>query len=163
MADHRGRHNSDGPGAGDQHVFAQHVEGQSGVYRIAKGIENSGDVAIDARIVTPDIGHRQSNELGETTRPVHAHARSVRAQVAAPGHAIAAAAAHHVPFARDQLARVKIDDVGADFHDLADEFMADRHRDRDGLASPLVPIVDVNIRAANSGAVDPNQNVVNAD
>jgi hypothetical protein len=82
--------------------------------------------------------------------------------MAPPRHAVAAAAAHHMAFARDQLAGMKIDDVGAYRHDLADEFMADRHRDGDGLARPLIPIINMNIRAANSGAVDPNQNVVNA-
>src|SRR6185369_8052307 len=102
-----------------------------------------------------------SNELGETTGTVHSHARRMGTQMAAPGHAVSAAPTHHVAFARNQLARVKIDDVGADFDDLADEFVSYRHRNRDGLASPLIPIVDMNVGAANSRAVDPNQNVVN--
>ena len=58
---------------------------------------------------------------------------------------------------------MKIDDVRADLHNLADEFMADGHGDRNGLAGPLVPIVDMNIGSANSGAVDADQNVVNAN
>ena len=87
----------------------------------------------------------------------------MRAEMAAPRHAIAAAAAHHVAFAGNQLARMKIDDVRAYRNDLADEFMADCHRDRNGLARPLVPIVNVNVGTANPGAVDPDQNVVNAD
>ena len=80
-----------------------------------------------------------------------------------PGHAVAAAPAHHVAFARDQLARMKIDDIGADGGDLADEFMADRHGHRDGLLGPGIPVIDVNIRAADSGAVDADQNVIDAD
>ena len=40
MADHGGGHDADRPGAGDQHVFAQHGEVQRRVHRVAEGIEN---------------------------------------------------------------------------------------------------------------------------
>ena len=38
--------------------------------------------------------------------------------------------------------------------DLADELMADDHRHGDGLLRPGVPVVDVQIGAANAGAID---------
>ena len=90
-------------------------------------------------------------------------AGGVRAQVAVAGHAVPAAPAHHVAFARDQFAGMKIDDIGADVSDLADEFMADRHGHGDGLLGPGIPIVDMHVRAADASAVDADQNVIDAD
>ena len=69
----------------------------------------------------------------------------------ASGQAIAAAAAHHMAFAADDVAGVKIAHVRADLDDLADEFMADHHRHRDGLLGPVVPVVDVQVGAADAG------------
>ena len=57
-----------------------------------------------------------------------------------------------MPFTGYQFARMKIVDVGTHLDDLSDELMADRHGNRDRLARPIVPIVDVDIRAANSCA-----------
>ena len=113
--------------------------------------------------VPPDVGHGQRNEFSETAGPVHAHARGMRAKMPPAGHAIAAAAAHHVAFARDQFAGMKVDDVGADLDDLADELVANGHGDRNGLLRPLVPIVDVNVGTADAGTVHADQHINNTD
>ena len=54
-------------------------------------------------------------------------------------------------------------DVGADFDDLADELVADDHRHGDGLLRPGVPVVDVEVGAADAGAKDLDEHVVDAD
>jgi hypothetical protein len=41
--------------------------------------------------------------------------------------------------------------------------MADDHRDRDGPLRPLIPGVDVDIRAADPGLVDLDENVIRSD
>ena len=94
---------------------------------------------------------------------VHADALGVRAQVAAPGEAVAAAPAHEVAFAADDVAGGEVGDVGADLDDLADELVPDHHRHRDRLLRPRVPVVDVQIGAADAGPVDPDQHVVDPD
>ena len=76
----------------------------------------------------------------------------VRAEMAAAGQAVAAASADDVAFAADDVAGLKIGDVGADLDDFADEFVADDHRHGDGLLRPLVPLVDVQVGAADAGA-----------
>ena len=43
----RRRHDADRPGAGDQHVLADQVEGQRGVHRVAERIEDRGDLVGD--------------------------------------------------------------------------------------------------------------------
>ena len=72
---HGGGHDADGPGAGDEHVLAEHREGQGGVDGIAEGVEDRGDVPGHARIVPPDVGHGQGNVLGECAGTVHARRR----------------------------------------------------------------------------------------
>ena len=87
----------------------------------------------------------------------------VRAQVAPPGETVAAAAADHVPFPADNVAREEIGHIGAHRFDPSDKLVADRHRHRNRLLRPLVPLVDVDIGAANAGLQYADQNVVNAD
>ena len=111
----------------------------------------------------PDIGHRQRDVLGERSGTIHAHAPCVRAQVPPSREAVAAASAHHVPFAADDFARMKIVDVRSDRDNLADELVPDRHRNGNRVARPLVPFVNVHVGAANSGVGDSNQDVVDAD
>ena len=88
---------------------------------------------------------------------------SMRAQVPAAGKTIAAAAADHVAFAADYFAGMKIIDVRANRHDLAHEFVPDRHGNRNGGARPIVPLINVKIGAADTGFQNPNQDVVDAN
>ena len=44
MAGDGHRHDADGPGAGDEHVLADQIEGQRGVDGVAERIEDGGDV-----------------------------------------------------------------------------------------------------------------------
>src|SRR5262249_29253674 len=65
--------------------------------------------------------------------------------------------------AADQVAGAEVIDVGADLDDLADELVADDHGHGDGPAGPVVPLVDVDVGAADAGALDADQDVVDAD
>ena len=53
--------------------------------------------------------------------------------------------------------------LAADLDDLADKFVADDHRHRNGLLRPLVPVPDVDVGAADRRLADPDQHVVGAD
>ena len=66
-------------------------------------------------------------------------------------------------FARNQLPGPKVVDVGTDGDDLSDELMANRHRYCDRLASPVIPIEDMNIGAANPRPQNTNQDVIDAN
>ena len=156
-------HDPDGPGAGDENVFAQDLKGERGVHRIAKRIEDGSRIAVDARIVTPHVRHRQCNQFGETPRPVHAHTRCIRAQMPHACHPVAASPAYDVPFSGNQFTRLEIVDVGTGFNDLSHKLMPNGHRDGNRLLRPIVPIEDVNVRSANARAQNTDQNVVNTD
>ena len=79
------------------------------------------------------------------------------------GEAVATASADHMPFAAHDFAGMEIDDVRADLDDFADEFVSDHQRHRDGGAGPVVPFVNVEVSAADTGEQDPNQDIVDSD
>ena len=82
--------------------------------------------------------------------------------MAAAGEAVATAAAGDVAFAADDVAGMEVVDVRADGDDLADKLMADHHGHRNGLLRPLVPVVDMNVGAADAGVAHADQHVVDA-
>ena len=79
------------------------------MHGVAEGIEDGGHVLVDAVPLVPHVGHGQDHVLGEGTVAADAQADGVRTQVAAPGQAVAAAAADHVALAADDLAGVEVD------------------------------------------------------
>ena len=152
-----------GPGPGDQHVLAQHVERQGRVYRVAERIEDRLHVAGDGRIVHPDIGHRQRQILGKapgrlTPTPCVSLHRCRR-----PARQLRQRPQTTCPSPLTTSPTWKSLDVGPDLDDLADELMADHHRHRNGLLGPGIPLVDVQIGAADAGAEHLDEHVVDAD
>jgi hypothetical protein len=83
--------------------------------------------------------------------------------MAKPGHAVAAAATDHVAFTGNEFSRSKVVHVRPDLNDLADELVADDHRNGNRLSGPFVPGEDVNVGPANPGSQDAYQNIVNAE
>ena len=78
-------------------------------------------------------------------------------------HAIATASANDVAFTGHQLTRLEIVYIRSDFNDLSDEFVANHHRHGNRLLSPLIPIEDMKVRAANSRSQDSNEDVVDSN
>ena len=155
-----GGHDPDWPRAGHQHVLAQHGETQRRVCGIAKRVEDGGDIKVDARLVHPHVGLGQGDVLRERAGPRDADAGGVVAQMPPAGHAVAAMPANHVPLAAHQLADAEVTDVFADLNDFADELMPHHERHRHGFAGPVVPFVNVQIGAADAGAVHLDEDVI---
>jgi hypothetical protein len=143
VAGHRGRHEPDRTGAADQDVLAEERKGERGMDRVAERIEDRGDILVDARPVVPDVRHRQDNEFGEGPVAPDAEPDGVGTQVAATSETMAAPTADHVALATDEIARVEVRDVGADFDDLADELVADDQGRLDRPLCPGIPRLDV--------------------
>ena len=164
VADDRGGHDPDRPGAGDQHVLAQHGELTAPCARRCRTGRRS---AATSRGRCSGRGRQtlvigSDDVFGERARPVDADALGVRAEVPPAGQAVAAAAADDVALAADDLAGMKVRDVRADLDDLADELVADHHRHGNRLLRPGVPVVDVHVGAADAGPQHANQHVVDA-
>ncbi len=107
-----------------------------------------------------DIGH--DDVFGEGSVAIDAYAEGVGAEVATAGETVAAASADDVAFTRDELADSEIGDVGAEVDDFADELVANDEALADGGAGPCVPVVYVEIGAADAGVEDTDLYVVDA-
>ena len=157
---------ADRAGAGDQHVLAEHVELRAPCAPRCRTDRRSTGTSRDRW-----CGHRATQTLvigsdevlGERAGAIDADALGVLAQMPPAGQAIAATPADDVPLAADDVADVEVLDVRADLDDLADELVADDHRHRDRLLGPGVPVVDVQVGAADAGPQDLDEHVVDAD
>src|ERR1041385_9138436 len=76
---------------------------------------------------------------------------------------VATAPTNHVAFAANNFSRMKIRHIRSDFDDLADKFMSDHQRNFYRAFGPGVPVVNVNVRAADSSFEYTNQNIVDPD
>src|SRR6185436_8656602 len=71
--------------------------------------------------------------------------------------------AHDMALAGGLLADLHRGDVGADLNDLAEELMTDHQGRLDHRGRPVVPLLEVQVRATQSCPLDPDQHVVGAD
>ncbi len=76
---------------------------------------------------------------------------------------VSASATNNVSFATNNLARVEIGHVGTCLNDLTDELVSDDHRHRNRLLRPRVPVVDVDVSAADARSINLDQNIVDAN
>ena len=76
--------------------------------------------------------------------------------------AVAADAAHDVAFAVDEVAGLAAVNVGADRLDNADKLVADDHGRLDCFFGPSVPVVDVDVGAADGSFLHLDQDVVDS-
>ena len=159
----RHRHATDRAGAGDEHIFADEIEGERGVNGVAQRIRTGDHIERNFRIAAPEICVRNGDVFRETARPIHADAFGVRTKMAPAGEAISAMSTDDVAFGRDQFAFLEIAHGGADFVDHADKFMPDHHRHRDRLLGPRVPVINVNVGPADRSFLDADENVVRPD
>src|SRR5215468_8433337 len=110
----------------------------------------------------PGVRGRQRNVLSKRSRMVDAHAFHVRALDAPSGHAVAATATHEMALTAHEIARVQLPHVGPGFHDFADELMAGDERHRYICLRPAVPLIDVQVRTADTGSEYADQHIVPA-
>jgi hypothetical protein len=135
----------------------------SAVGGVAQRVEDRGDLVGDRRRQLEHVRGRQRHVLGEAPGAVDADADRVAAQVAASGAAVAAVAAGDVALAGDAVAGREPRHLAAHLDDLAAVLVADLHRHRDGALRPGVPVVDVDVGAADRGLPHADEDVVRAD
>jgi hypothetical protein len=133
------------------------------MHRIPKGIEDGRDFERHGGIMPPDVAHGKHEVFGESARPIDSHPLRVSAKVAAPRQAVATSSADHVALPADQFADVEVGNVGPDFDHLADELVPDHQRDRNGGLGPIVPLINVEVGAANTGEKNLHFDVIDAD
>src|SRR5207249_7774516 len=130
-----------------------------GVDRVAERVEDRGDVEVDLAEMWPEIARGHDDVLGECAVALHPDADGVGAEGAPPGHAVPAAPAHDVTLRADDLAGVHRGHVLAELDHLAHELVPDDQAGLDRVLGPLVPGVDVQVRAADAGAEDADEHL----
>ena len=159
---YRRRHAADRARARNQDIFAEQIELQRRVHCVAEGVEQGSDIEVDAGTVLPDVGHGKNQEFGEGARPVDADPAGVGAQVPPAGHAVATAATNDVAFSGHDFSRMEVIDIIAHGDDFADKLVTDDHRHGNGFLRPGIPIVDMQVGAADGGTQNLDENVVDA-
>src|SRR5262249_45033381 len=99
----RGSHDSNRSGSGHQYVLSQDGKRECGVYRVAEGIKDGGDVKQHALVMPPDIRHGQGNVLGEGAGAIDPDPLRMGTEVTPPGKTIPTAAADDVTLAADDF------------------------------------------------------------
>ena len=77
--------------------------------------------------------------------------------------AIAAPATDDVSFPAHNIAGIKVIYVRSNFNNFANKFMPDGHGNGHGSLRPIVPLVNMNVGAADACVVDANQHIIDAD
>ena len=110
----------------------------------------------------PAIVLRNHDKLGKRARTIYSHTLCIRAKMPPAGQTIPAMAAGDVTFTDDEIARSEPLDMVADGIDHPDKLMPDRHRNGDRLLCPRIPIVNVDIGAADGRFHNPNPDIIAA-
>jgi hypothetical protein len=154
---------ADRAGAGDQHVLADQVELERAVRGVAVRIEESGELGRNLVRDRPQVRGRHRDVLGERAGAVDADADRVRTQVLLAGAAVAADAADDMAFGRDALPQCIPAHARTHVDDAADELVADDQTRLDHALRPLVPLVDVQVGAADRGLFELDEHLVRPD
>ena len=126
-----------------------------GVHGVAERIETGKHIERnrwDRQCQTFGVG--METIFGEGARTIHADALCVRAKMTPAGQTISAMPANDVAFAVTRSPGCKTADCDPDLIDYADEFVADDHRHRNRFLRPRIPVVNVNIGAADRSLVN---------
>src|SRR5580700_5116797 len=154
---------ADGPASRDGDGFRGDLSGEHGVNRIAQRIENRGVVNWDGGIELPDIRFRDDDVFGEGAICIDADDLHVLANVGFAGAALQAFAASHVHFGGNEIAFLNTGHFIAESGHLAAEFVAGNQRRMDALLRPAVPVVDVQVGAADGRNLHLDQHIARAE
>ena len=151
------RHYANGTCTRNKNVLAKNGECKRGVRCVAERIENCVHFLGNILFALPKVGKRNRRVLCKNSLNINADTASVGAQMSMTLHAVAAMSANDMTLAAYKVAHLEYRAFTLDFYDFAHELMTDNHRSLYGVLRPLVPFVNVNVRAANSGFVNFNE------
>src|SRR6478672_4486012 len=154
-------HHADGTRAGDQHVLPQQIELLRRVNGVAERIEDRADLVGHVVGQLDHVEGGSHDVFCEGALPVHADAAGVRVEVEVTGAGRFRVQIDDVALGGNALADLQAAvDVLADGDDLAGQLVARDHGNGNVLLGPLVPVPDVDVGAADGGALDPDQHVL---
>ncbi len=108
MASYRAGHDADRPGAGDEHVLADEIEGERGMDGVAERIEDRAKLVVDVIGQRHDVEGGDFHIFGEGAGDIDADAARFRVHVEPPAARGAAVHADDMALAGDALADLQI-------------------------------------------------------
>ena len=130
------------------------------VHRVAERLHDRGGVGMDTLPDDPGIHRRDHQVLGEGSLDVDAQDAQVLADVRSPGSTCRASPARDVGLRRHERSGLDVMHLGADSLDRPGHLVPERHRESTyPLLSPFVPVIDVEVGAADRGCVDANEHL----
>jgi hypothetical protein len=128
---------------------------------VAERLLEASDLRRELRaIVAPDDGRGDRYEVGKPTVAVDPEDQRLLAHVRPASAAVEARPARDVALGRDVVTLLDITHLSAGRHDRPTELVSERERWMYALGGPLIPAVDVEIRAADACRLDPDENLV---
>src|SRR5579864_5472845 len=155
----RDRKESDRPAAGNGDGFRGYFPGQYGVHGVAEWIQDRGVLVRDGGIEFPDVRLGNDYVFGECAIKIHADDFHVLTNVGLARSALQALAAGHVHFGGDKVACLDARDFVAVSNHFATELVPGNERRMDATLCPAVPLVDVQVGAADGGDFDFHQDL----
>ena len=135
--------------ARDSHALGGDLSGQHGVHRVAQRIEDGRVLLRDGSIELPDVRFRNHDVVGKGAVGVHADDLHVLADVRFADAALQALAARYVHFGGDEVAFLDAGHFVAYRFDRPAKLMAGNQRRMNTALRPLVPLINVQVGAAD--------------
>ncbi len=157
---HGNRKQPDWSASRDGHGFGGDLARQHRVNRIAQRIENRRVFLWNGGVEFPDIRFRNDHVLGEGAVGIHADNSHVLADVSFAGAALQALAARYVHFSGYEVAFLDAGDFVTERRNFTAEFVTWNQRRMNAVLRPTVPVIDMQVGAADGCDLYFNQNVV---
>ena len=127
---------------------------------VAEGVKEGDDVFIVIGIDLDDIIGRYADVFGKGTVALNADALGILTPLGVSGAAVAAMTAYDVAFTGNDLADLEALYAFTKGRYFTNVFMADVDADGDILLSPFIPVVYVDVSAADRCLMDLDQHII---
>ena len=144
-----GSHDADGTCTRDKHILTHEIKGKRSVSSIAVRVEDGIEVIGYLIVAEINICLRDNEILSKCAVAIYADALCFAAEMTLAREAVAAFAAYDMTLAGDSVSDLVCRDVFAYLDYLADIFMTYGHGSMYGFLAPFIPVVDMQVSAAD--------------
>ena len=127
---------------------------------VSQRIKAGQDIHGNVRIAIPDVCDRNAEEFRESAVSINAHPPRIHAEMPSPRQAVPAVPANDMPLPTDNVPFPEIVNIAPHRLDGSDELVADHKGKGNGILCPRIPVIDMYVRPANRGFMDPYQDIV---
>jgi hypothetical protein len=129
---------------------------------ITEGVHDSGHIVRDTIVELHHIALRDAEVLSKSTITIYAYTDAVLANMLETTATVATMTTGDMSLTGNTVAHLDVAYTRANLGYYAYILVTDGHRSLDGLLAPLVPLVDVQVGAADGGLLDLDEYIVYA-